>query len=355
MKTLAMDQDALNVPGTVTAIPLALTAVASLVLAASALAQEQPVMNDFSQRFYITGGLGVTQVEPESPSPALTVSDSNDTGGHLGIGVDLNRFLSIEGYFADLGAAQIQFLGDDAGSVDYQVYGISALGYLYNWQSGPGLMDSDINGLFRREGLSLYGRFGLGHIQNDSTGVAYFRDHPNHATFGVGLEYGFTNGVALRTEVVSYDTDAQYLNVGILKRFGRVQEPVVEPRPTPKEPVPPVPKEPEAPVLPPYIYFDYDASDLNEAARTKLDDFSENMKNNDQSIHISGHTDWIASEQYNMALSIRRAEAIASHLVSGGIDPSRITTKGYGETRPISSNDTEAGRALNRRGEIQIR
>jgi outer membrane protein OmpA-like peptidoglycan-associated protein len=71
-------------------------------------------------------------------------------------------------------------------------------------------------------------------------------------------------------------------------------------------------------------------------------------------IEIQGHTDEIASEQYNQMLSEKRAEATRDYFASMGIAPSRISTRGFGETRPIASNDTPEERAMNRRIEIRI-
>lgn len=320
-------------------------------------ADEQRGLN-FKQRLYINGGLGITRIEPESSTDALTVSDNSDSGGHLGIGFDLNRFLSVEAYVADLGTAEIDFLGTPVGTVDYLVFGASALGYLFNSRSGFVLGDDSAEGAFRHEGLSLYGRLGIGHMRNDSSLVESNRDYPSHVTFGAGLEYGFTNGFALRTELMGMDTDARYLNVGLLKRFGSV--PVVVPVPVdtpvvaaPVAPEPKAPAEPE-PIVMPFVYFEFDKSDLSPEAIAKLDIFAQASKDNDLKVSVEGHTDWIASEAYNVSLSIRRAESVANYLVSRGINADRITMMGYGESRPASNNNTADGRQLNRRTEILI-
>ena len=71
-------------------------------------------------------------------------------------------------------------------------------------------------------------------------------------------------------------------------------------------------------------------------------------------IEISGHTDNIGDKEHNQELSTARAKAVADYLVSKGIEVKRITYKGYGSTRPIASNDTEEGKAQNRRVEIKI-
>ena len=325
--------------------------------------------DDFSQRVYLNAGLGATMIEPESPTSALSISDNSDAGGHLAVGLDLNRFLSIEAYAATLGTAEVDFLGTAAGTVDYTVFGLSAVGYLLNSRSGLVMGDDDPEGLFRREGASLYGRVGVGHMRNKAERVSYQRDYPNHAAFGLGVEYGFDNGFALRTELMGFDTDARYLNIGLLKRFGSV--PVEQIAPVePKAPVA-VAKLPEVqekpvmavqepeqkvfrPIQTPFIYFAFDKSDLSQQSTAQLDTLAEQLVDNDLQLRVEGHTDWIAPEAYNISLSVRRAEAVANYLVSRGIARNRISTVGYGETRPISNNNTVEGRTLNRRSEIQL-
>ena len=324
---------------------------------------------DFSKRFYINGGIGLTHVEPESSTDALQITDNEDSGGHLAIGFDVNRFLTVEAYGADLGQAEVEFLGTPAGNVGYQTYGISALGYLLNSRSGLSLGDDDIDGLFRREGASLYGRVGWGHMINDPEIVNSNRDYTNHAAFGLGVEYGFSNGFALRSELMTFDTDAKYWNIGILKRFGSASGPlaaaalpavpvVTAPQESadvqPKEVVPAEPKV-FKPIVPPTVYFDFDSYELSGESLEALSGFASAIQQNDLKIEVQGHADWIATESYNMTLSERRAEVVADYLVDRGVSPSRLTTIGYGETRPISSNNTAEGRALNRRTQIQLR
>jgi outer membrane protein OmpA-like peptidoglycan-associated protein len=71
-------------------------------------------------------------------------------------------------------------------------------------------------------------------------------------------------------------------------------------------------------------------------------------------VSIEGHTDSVGSDSYNLDLSQRRADAVRDFLVRNGVQPEQITTRGYGKSFPIASNDTEAGRLQNRRVEIVI-
>jgi outer membrane protein OmpA-like peptidoglycan-associated protein len=74
----------------------------------------------------------------------------------------------------------------------------------------------------------------------------------------------------------------------------------------------------------------------------------------DAQILIAGHTDSRGNADYNFSLSADRAAAVQQYLINRGIAAGRLTARGYGPTQPIATNDTAAGRALNRRIEIQL-
>ena len=98
------------------------------------------------------------------------------------------------------------------------------------------------------------------------------------------------------------------------------------------------------------ILFSTNSYELNDTIKTVLDEFSEYMKLNPKlRVALHGHTDNIGNPQDNMALSENRAKAVFDYLVSRGIDKGRMSFKGFGETKPITSNATEAGKARNRR------
>jgi outer membrane protein OmpA-like peptidoglycan-associated protein len=71
-------------------------------------------------------------------------------------------------------------------------------------------------------------------------------------------------------------------------------------------------------------------------------------------IQISGHTDNVGKVSDNLTLSIKRAKSVTGYLSSKGINPKRISFKGYGSSRPIAVNNTEQGKATNRRTELSI-
>ncbi|HEX7114391.1 MAG TPA: OmpA family protein [Steroidobacter sp.] len=107
--------------------------------------------------------------------------------------------------------------------------------------------------------------------------------------------------------------------------------------------------------MPSNITFALNSADLNSQFFNVLDGVAMVLNEyNKTVVEVAGHTDSTGSDQYNMQLSERRAEAVARYLVSQGIKQQRLITVGAGETRPIASNDTEEGRAANRRVELTI-
>ncbi len=101
--------------------------------------------------------------------------------------------------------------------------------------------------------------------------------------------------------------------------------------------------------------FDNGKATLQESAFTVLDELVAYMKRKDDDrIELGGHTDNVGSPASNQKLSLDRANTVRDYLISKGIDGSRITTKGYGHTKPISENKTAEGRAENRRTEVTI-
>lgn len=103
------------------------------------------------------------------------------------------------------------------------------------------------------------------------------------------------------------------------------------------------------------ILFDFDKSDLKPVAKTNIQKLVTSLNENpDTDILVVGHTDNVGRAEYNLGLSDRRAASVKSYAVAQGLAPSRIKTQGKGASEPIASNETEEGRAQNRRVEIVI-
>jgi OmpA-OmpF porin, OOP family len=122
-------------------------------------------------------------------------------------------------------------------------------------------------------------------------------------------------------------------------------------------PPPPAPPTYEKFTLAAEALFDHDKSTVKQAGKDALHALDEKIKSKGATvvdIDVIGHTDSDGSEEYNQALSIRRANAVKDFMVSEGIDASIIDVSGKGELSPIADNRTREGRALNRRVEIHV-
>jgi outer membrane protein OmpA-like peptidoglycan-associated protein len=103
------------------------------------------------------------------------------------------------------------------------------------------------------------------------------------------------------------------------------------------------------------IFFDFDKASLQQNSYAELKRVAQFLKRNPKvSIELAGHTDIIGSRAYNLQLSKERAKAVYDYMIKIGVPTRRLSFKGYGPDKPIASNDTESGRALNRRTEVVI-
>jgi outer membrane protein OmpA-like peptidoglycan-associated protein len=107
--------------------------------------------------------------------------------------------------------------------------------------------------------------------------------------------------------------------------------------------------------MPGNITFAHDSANLNGDFYTVLNKVAGTLKEYDKTvIEVAGHTDSSGTEEYNQALSERRAGAVAQYLSAQGVPSARVVTHGAGELYPVASNETDDGRAQNRRVEITI-
>ena len=103
------------------------------------------------------------------------------------------------------------------------------------------------------------------------------------------------------------------------------------------------------------VFFDFDKYDLRPESFVELDRVVKLLKENPAiEIEMSAHTDARGSDEYNFKLSDNRAASVRTYIISQGIAENRIVSKGYGETKPVDTNDTDEGRQMNRRVEFTI-
>lgn len=125
--------------------------------------------------------------------------------------------------------------------------------------------------------------------------------------------------------------------------------------PAPVAPPPPAPVAAQKVTYAADAFFDFDKAVLKPEGKSKLDELVNNIQGVNLEVIIAvGHTDSVGSAAYNQRLSVRRAEAVKAYLVSKGIEKNRVYTEGKGESQPVASNANAAGRAKNRRVEVEV-
>ncbi len=330
----------------------------ALLTAGGVLAENSPAQRNFDNRFYIGVSAGLSKVKPRSRSGSFFVSDDDDSAVGVHVGYDFSPMISVEGHFADLGNAEISRVSDGVfiGDYGYQHFGVSALGYFFNSRRASHYQNGfDDDGLYRREGLSVFGRIGASKLENDFE-FQFTQDNGAQLHLGAGLEYGWQNGLAVRAEYISFDRDSETFTLGLSKRFGRAnayERPVVEDFSAMEEA--PIDEVSQAVILRnlPTILFDFDSAAINAGAEAQLRTFIDDFSKNPDEFSVVGHTDSKGSQQYNQSLSVQRARAVADYLRSNGLGEIDIRVSGQGEGQPRADNATQAGRALNRRVDFE--
>ena len=303
----------------------------------------------------LSGGLTTTSI----------LDDDRDAGYKLYGGYQFNRNFALEGGYFDLGkfgfVATTVPAGTLTGNIKLRGLNLDAVGILPI-----------------TEKFSAFGRVGVNYAEaRDSfTGTGAVRvlnpspskRDTNHK-FGLGLQYAFTESLAVRGEVERYRIDdaignkgdIDLFSVGLVYRFGGktpapapraavpeyvaaapAPQPVVVPPPPPPPPPPPAVVKPRpAPTKVTFSadsLFDFDKSVMKPAGQQHIDKFAADLRGvNFDVITVTGYTDRIGSHAYNMALSTRRAETIKTYLVaSAGIPAGKIAAKGVDGANPVT-------------------
>lgn len=191
------------------------------------------------------------------------------------------------------------------------------------------------------------------------------RNNSTFANLGTGVKYYFTENLFAKASVDGMynidQGDAEWMaGVGVGMNFGGGAAPAPAPAPVAVAPV-----EEPAPVAEPVpevvrveldVKFDFDKAQVKPESFADIQNLADFMNQYPQtSTTVEGHTDSVGTDAYNQKLSERRAAAVREVLVNQyGVDSARVSSVGYGESRPVADNATDAGRAINRRVEAEV-
>ncbi len=180
---------------------------------------------------------------------------------------------------------------------------------------------------------------------NGNAGVSYRFDE--YQSLGVFGRYDYSTQKAAPNS----DNTRQMVTGGLQYLYSWAQPEPPPPAPEPPPPAPPTKRK----IILRGVNFDFDKSNIRADARPILD-AAIDVLNQEPGINVSvqGYTDSIGTDAYNLKLSQRRAESVTRFLVDGGVSAARLTAVGYGESDPVATNETEDGRAQNRRVELRV-
>jgi OOP family OmpA-OmpF porin len=310
----------------------------------------------------------------------ISADDKNDVAGGAFLGYKLSPALAVETGYTYLGESKFSTAGIEQEAID--------LVGKYTWKT------SDSLSIFAKAGAFYY-------FTGGQDALSAYDDQGSSATAGLGLEYMFTKNLSARLEYQYYhelklddapidiEWDTHFYGLGLVYSWGGskpvakvkqsapvIKEPaIIEKQPAVK-PQPIIEKQPvveaqpvieEQPVVEPQpeiinstveiapltieLPFMFDSDQLPEEYLQQLTPIAQHLIDYPQAkLFVVGHTDSRGSEAYNQKLSEQRAALIGDYLATEfAINKSRIVEEGHGELEPRATNDTEAGRALNRR------
>lgn len=341
------------------------TGILSLAVLAS-LASQFAVAGDTG--WYIGGNVGQSRAKIDNARitaqllgaglTTTSIADNNrDTGYKLFAGYKISKAFSIEGGYFNLGrfgyVATTVPAGTLSGNIKLQGVNLDGVGTLH-----------------LNEKFSVFGRLGLNYAQArdsfSSTGAVLVPTNPNprksqvNYKFGAGLQYAFTDALAMRAEVERYRIndavgnkgDVDLASVGLVYYFD-AEKPAPAPRAAAPEPVVEAPAA-VVPAPPPPVHrkivfaadssagslFDFGKADVKPEGKEAIDRFTTDLKGADYAvITVTGHTDRIGSHAYNQKLSERRADAVKTYMLeSSGISADKIEAKGVDGSEPLTKD-----------------
>jgi OmpA-OmpF porin, OOP family len=303
-----------------------------------------------------------------SPMVGYLVTDSdrdadNEVAGYLGLGKPLSEHVNMEMF---VHGANVSV--DDQGSPRLPS---GAPNPAYQPSGQQQWRGAGVSGMYvfsRNPGFSPYAQMGASGMRTEFQGDSTWNPV---GEAGVGFFSRVLGDTSLRADVrarFNFDNDTvpgesrlddTVASLGIAIPLGTRParpEPVAQaPAPVPA-PEPPAPQTIKETVILEGVNFCFDCYHLSEQAKAILDTNARKVidANIGSPVEIAGHTDSIGTDEYNQGLSQRRVDSVREYLVAKGVDGTKLTAKGYGESQPIADNATAEGRARNRRVELRV-
>lgn len=311
------------------------------------------VAKEFEPYFYL--GAKVGQMHYQNACESWSIAcEGNDVGFGAFAGYQAWQYLGFETAYIDLGEAV----------ANYSESGVNNTytGSMKGWEL------SAVTRFSLSENLELFAKAGSFYWDGDNRGPNSYRSDSDWAPMvGAGIEYKLSPSWVARLEYQYVDSlgseliggsNGHLTTLGISYRFGQSysknQAPVAETQLVSTEQIPPVTTKPVVfPAITVVSLFDFDSSELTNPEALapvieRLSLFPATI------VNIKGYTDSKGSADYNLSLSLRRAQAVEDYLIAAGIKAEQIEVHGYGEQAPVVTNDTPSHRHENRRVIVHI-
>ena len=343
----------------------------SLAAAGLALGTGQ-AMADADQPWHLTGQVGGMRLDS-----ARNTRD-NDVWWSVGFGRFFGNNLSLDLEYDEFSGTFKEYASVGPG-VTYDQWKLSNVGLMARYHFGD-------------RALRPYVAAGLGYLKHRSV---LDEGHDPAISLGLGLQGKLAKHWSARAQLLyrrdwdgsSYPERSGFsdwiYSIGLSFDFGGTTPP--PPPPKPQEAPPPPPPNPdldgdgvpnerdkcpntrpgavvdldgcevEAVIELEGVYFDFDKATIKPEGKVVLNEAAALLQKHERVVvEVAGHTDSVGTDAYNQGLSERRANAVRDYLTGKGVKASRLTARGYGESRPVASNDTKEGRAENRRVELVV-
>jgi outer membrane protein OmpA-like peptidoglycan-associated protein len=329
---------------------------------------------------YVGAGIGQSDLSLQyAKDQGFSIDDDSQNAWKITGGIDVNDYVSVEGYYSDLGSTGLS-PGADIG---YRMAGADVISHY--WTKGEARTQGSI---------ALYAKAGLNDTNIYSNGNVKENGDVRNIFFGLGAEFYLPQKFSVRFEFESYNDDASLFSLNLVKRFGFKSKKVQQ-----QEFVAMVETLPETASGPrsvldsdldgllddndqcPYtlkgmsidkvgcatsigeisdvianVQFETNSSFLTGAGKLALDGIADILVSNAAIVmEVQAYSDNTGSAAYNKMISQKRAASVVKYLAEKSVLQSRLTSLGFGEENPIADNNTKAGRAINRRVEFKLK